>query len=285
MRISSVVALMTLLLLCTGCSSLIFYPQRHLVDNQLLVRFPAEDISFRASDGVRLHGWLLRPSGQPRGSILVLHGNAENISTHVNSILWLVKEGFAVFIIDYRGYGLSEGTPTIDGVHRDAEAALATLLTLPGVDPQRVAVLGQSLGGAIAIHLVATTPHKKAVRLLVVDSPFADYRLIAREKLGGFFLTWPFQYPLSLLFNDDYSPLRFVGEVAPVPLIIINDELDPIVPSRHGRLLREAAGPSADLWTTSGLGHVGSFADPALRRALVERLDGAFAPGADTQRR
>lgn len=70
-----------------------------------------------------------------------------------------------------------------------------------------------------------------------------------------------------------------------MPLIIINDELDPIVPSRHGRLLREAAGPSADLWTTSGLGHVGSFADPALRRALVERLDGAFAPGADTQRR
>lgn len=278
MRIPSFSALLILFLLCAGCSSLLFYPRRQLVDNPLLKRFPAEDVAFSSSDGVRLHGWLLRPAGPPRGSIFVLHGNAENISTHVNSVLWLVKEGFAVFIIDYRGYGLSEGTPTIDGVHRDAEAALATLLTLPGVDPQRVAVLGQSLGGAIAIHLVATTPHKKAIRLLVVDSPLADYRLIAREKLGGFFLTWPLQYPLSLLFNDDYSPLRFVGAVAPVPLVIINDEQDPIVPSRHGRLLREAAGPSAELWSTSGLGHVGSFADPALRRALVERLDRALAP-------
>jgi len=276
MRKPFAVALLVLALLCGGCSSLLFYPQRQLVENPLLLRFPAEDVSFSSTDGVRLHGWLLRPAGPSRGSILVLHGNAENISTHVNSVLWLVQEGFTVFIFDYRGYGLSEGKPAIEGVHRDAAAALGTLLGLPGVDRKRVAVLGQSLGGAIAIHLVATTPHRKAVRALVVDSPFADYRLIAREKLGGFFLTWPFQYPLSLLFNNDYSPLRFVGGVAPVPLIVIADENDPIVPPRHGRLLREAAGPAAELWTTSGRGHVGSFADPQLRRALVERLDRLF---------
>lgn len=280
MRTASLIVLLTLYSLCAGCSSLLFYPQRHLADNPLLMRFPAEDVSFRSSDGVRLHGWLLRPAGPSRGSVLVLHGNAENISTHVNSVFWLVQEGFTVFITDYRGYGLSEGEPTIDGVHRDAEAALGTLLTLPRVDPQRIAVLGQSLGGAIAIHLVATTSHKERVKALVVDSPFAGYRLIAREKLGGFFLTWPLQYPLSLLFDDAYSPLRFVGNVAPVPLIIIGDEQDQIVPLRHGRLLREAAGPSAELWTTSGRGHVGSFAEPALRRALVERLDRLLAsPG------
>lgn len=278
MRITVFISLTAVLLLCQGCSSLLFYPQRQLADNPLLVRFPAADVPFRSSDGVRLHGWLFRPSEPCRGSILVLHGNAENISTHVNSVLWLVQEGFTVFIVDYRGYGLSEGKPDIDGVHRDAAAALATLLTLPGIDPRRIAVLGQSLGGAIAIHLVATTPHKKAVRALIVDSPFADYRLIAREKLGGFFLTWPLQYPLSLLFNNDYSPLLFVGKVAPVPVIIINDERDPVVPARHGRLLHEAAGPTAELWTTSGRGHVGSFADPEIRKDLVERLKRAFAP-------
>lgn len=277
MRIPVFIPLVILMLICQGCSSLLFYPQRQMVNNPLLVRFPAEDVYFSSADGVRLHGWFLRPSRPSRGSILVLHGNAENISTHVNSVLWLVQEGFAVFIIDYRGFGLSEGKPAIDGVHLDAEAALVTLLTLPGVDPRRIAVMGQSLGGAIAIHLVATTPHKKAVRQLIVDSPFSDYRLIAREKLGGFFLTWPLQYPLSLLFNNSYSPLRFVGQVTPIPVIIINDEQDPIVPAHHGRLLRDAAGPKAELWTTSGRGHVGSFADPELRRILVERLDRVFA--------
>ena len=81
-------------------------------------------------DGLKLHGWHLKAKDKSRGTILQLHGNAENISTHVNSVLWLALEGYDVFNFDYRGYGKSEGSPTLDGVHIDARAALETVLKL-----------------------------------------------------------------------------------------------------------------------------------------------------------
>ena len=67
------------------------------------------DIYFKSSDGVALHGWFFRTIPEAKATILVFHGNAENLSTHVNSVLWLVQEGFNVFIFDYRGYGGNPG--------------------------------------------------------------------------------------------------------------------------------------------------------------------------------
>ena len=67
-------------------------------------------------------------SHEERGTILICHGNVENISTHVKLDLWLIDAGYNLFIFDYRGYGRSEGTPTVQGINRDAEAALETLL-------------------------------------------------------------------------------------------------------------------------------------------------------------
>ena len=81
---------------------------------------------------MRLHGWFLPAQIPSRGTILFLHGNAENVSTHIGSVAWLPAEGFNVFLIDYRGYGLSEGVPTLDGLHRDVEAAIAKVFTLEG---------------------------------------------------------------------------------------------------------------------------------------------------------
>jgi fermentation-respiration switch protein FrsA (DUF1100 family) len=203
----------------------------------------------------------------------VLHGNAENLSTHVNSVLWLIKEGFNLFIFDYRGYGRSQGSPSIKGVHVDAEAALESLLSRPDMDKEQIIVLGQSIGGAIAVYTVANTPYKDRISVLVIDSAFSSYRLIAREKLAQVFITWPFQYPLSLFFNDDYSPIKWIKKVSPVPVLIIHGEKDPVVPEHHGQMLYDAALPPKDFWKTSAPGHVRSFADEEVREKLVAYLD------------
>ena len=130
-----------LLLAILGCSSHFFYPQKGLFDNPIVVHLNPDDVYFKTFDGLTLHGWFLKAEKPQHGTILVLHGNAENISTHVNSVLWLVKEGFNIFIFDYRGYGMSEGTPTLAGVHKDAEAAMQHLITLPEVNTDRVVFL------------------------------------------------------------------------------------------------------------------------------------------------
>ena len=265
--------LFPLFLFFSGCGSLFFYPQKQLYDNPVARQFSPEDIYFKTSDGLTLNGWFFQAaSTEARATILVLHGNAENLSTHVNSVLWLIKEGFNLFIFDYRGYGKSQGSPSIKGVHLDAEAALKALLSMPRVEKGRIIVLGQSIGGAIAVYTVAHTPYKDRIAALVIDSAFSSYRLIAREKLAQVFITWPFQYPLSYLVRDTYSPIRWIGEVSCVPVLIIHGDKDPVVPMHHGQTLYEAARDPKEFWKTTVPGHVTSFADAGVRDKLVRYL-------------
>jgi len=260
-----------LVLTMTGCSSLFFHPSRNMQEGPAVKLFSHRDVVFPSSDGVPIHGWYF-PAENARGSILVLHGNAQNLSTHVNSVLWLVKEGYNIFIIDYRGYGWSGGEPDLAGAHRDADAAIEKLFSLPETDPDRVVVLGQSLGGSIAVYSVTHSPHKDRIRALVIDSAFSSYRLIAREKLNNFWLTWPFQYPLSWTVNNDYSADRWIGQVSPMPLLLLHGLDDPVVPTHHGRLLNDAAREPKQFWLTARPGHVQSFGDEAVREQLVRYL-------------
>lgn len=263
-----------LLIFNTGCNSMFFYPEKGLRDNPVLQRFPHEDIYFSASDGVKLHGWFFKAQGDSLGTILVLHGNAENISTHINSTLWLVKEGYDLFTFDYRGYGMSEGRTSIDGVHLDASAALEKVFTLPQSNRDRIFVLGQSIGGAIAVYTVANSPRKDQIRALIIDSAFSGYRRIAREKLASLFLTWPIQYPLSFLFNNRYSPEDQIKRISPVPLLIIHGDRDRIIPMHHGSILYEEALEPKEFWTAKGAGHISSFANEDIRKKLINYLRG-----------
>lgn len=255
-----------------GCSSLLFFPQRKLLENPFLKQVSYEDIYFKTSDDLLLHGWYLKAKDKTKGTILYLHGNAENISTHVNNVLWLTLEGYDIFAFDYRGYGKSEGSPTLDGIHIDAHAALETVLTLPQTNKERLFVFGQSLGGAVAVYAVATSAYKDRIKAVIIDSTFSGYRRIAREKFSQLIITWPFQYPLSFLFNDYFSPVRWVKEVSPVPLLIIHGDKDSIVPIHHGSLLHEAALSPKEFWLVKGVGHTQAFALKEIREKFLRYL-------------
>lgn len=275
-RTIPVVGIVTILLatlVMTGCSRLLFHPSRNVVKDETISRFKPVDIWIE-SGSETLHGWFFeaRPA---RGTIVALHGNAENISTHVHGLLWLVTRGYSLLIVDYRGFGLSTGTPDLDGVHRDARAVIQFALTDPRLSTGRIALLGQSIGAAVAVHAIANTPRSGRLRCLILDSPFSSYQLIAREKLSDFILTWPLQYPLSWLFRDDYSPDRWIGEIS-VPTLFLHDEADRVVPLHHTRRLFDLARSPKRIIITNGHGHIGSFADPKTRDEVIAFLDGAM---------
>ncbi len=260
-----------------GCSGLFFQPLREHRPSPAVEAAAPEDVWVRAPDGVRLHGWILEPARTPRSTLVFFHGNAGNVSTHASAVLWLVERGHRAVIFDYRGYGRSEGTPDIRGVHTDAAAVLAWVLARDDLSAVPVWVLGQSLGGAVAVYTVATSPRKDRVRLLVIDSAFAGYRRIFREKLARTVLLWPLQGPLSRSVDDGYSPERWIARVAPVPVLILHGERDRIVPVEHARTLFRLAREPKGLWIVRDAGHIGAFADPDLRRALLDLLAARLA--------
>jgi fermentation-respiration switch protein FrsA (DUF1100 family) len=225
-----------------------------------------------------LHGWFLPAQGKSRGTVLFLHGNAQNISTHIGSVYWLPHEHFNVFLFDYRGYGESEGVPTIPGLIDDFKNALDVVLQRPDVDPDKIIVFGQSLGGSIAIYGVAHSPEKNHIKALIVESAFADYRKIAQEKLADFWLTWALQWPLSWLFAPGYSPLNAVALVSPVPLLIIHGDADRVVPVHHARWLYAAASEPKTLWILPGGRHIGGVSNPEFRQRLVHYMLSKLAP-------
>jgi fermentation-respiration switch protein FrsA (DUF1100 family) len=273
------IVLSFLLVLCTlfgGCThlpfrpiNLFFAPTKEFIDNPQVQSYGPQDVYFKSADGLTLHGWYLR-AREEKGTILICHGYAKNISIHVNDDLWLIAEGYNLFLFDYRGYGKSQGTPVIEGVQLDAEAALETLLfTLPRTKQDRIVVFGKSLGGAIAIYTVANSPYKNRVKALIVDSTFSSYRQIAREMIADSIIGWPFQYPLSYLVNDDYSPVKWINNVSPVPIVIIHGNQDESAPIHHGRILYDAALPPKKFWESSIPGHVVAHVDEEIRKKLL----------------
>lgn len=276
--IATVGLLVLALLLSAGCAATFFRPEKGLYVPPGLARVDHEDIFFTTDDGVRLHGWRLSPkrAGVPRGALLFLHGNAGNVGVNVAPAVWLAEAGFVVFTFDYRGYGLSAGEPTFPGIQADARAALALLAGLPGVDPGRIALLGQSLGGSVAIYLAATAPERTRVKAVVADSAFADYRLIVRDRMKEFPLTWLTRYPVSLLFDDRYSPERVIDRISPVPILLIHGTDDRVVPIRHAEILFGKAREPKRLLVLRGGEHAEGLSDGQSRARVLDFLDEAF---------
>jgi fermentation-respiration switch protein FrsA (DUF1100 family) len=181
--------------------------------------------------------------------------------------------GFNVLALDYRGYGRSAGSPTLPGMQLDIDAAMAALLARRDVDPKRIFILGQSLGGALAIHYAANSPRRGHVRAVIADSAFSDYRAIGREKLAAGLLTWPLQWLASVSVNNDYSPVASVHALSPTPLLLIHGGDDSLVPPHHSKRLYEKAAEPKDMWLVPQAGHIQALREAAVRKRLTEFLE------------
>ncbi|HFE38805.1 MAG TPA: alpha/beta hydrolase [Gammaproteobacteria bacterium] len=232
-----------------------------------------EDVFFKVDEDITLHAWFLSAIKPAKGTVFFLHGNAQNISTHINSVYWLPAQGFNVFIWDYRGYGKSTGSPSLAGILADTENALGTLLKRNDIDPNKIIVFGQSLGASLAIYAVAHTRYRSNIKAVIIDSAFSSYRAIAREKLSSFWLSWPLQWPLSFLIQDQYSPIDFVSAIAPIPMLFIYSDFDQVIPSHHGAALYRAAREPKEKWVLKNTPHIQSVRSLSVRSDLVEYME------------
>lgn len=267
--------LIATLLLQSGCSSLFFYPDRTTYITPDRLNLTYENVYLDTADGETLHGWWLPAESEALGTVYFLHGNAQNISSHLLNIAWLPAEGYNVFTIDYRGYGESSGAPDIEGALHDAETGLRWLASEPGTQDTPVFLLGQSLGGALGLALASEwekrgeTPELTGV---ILDGTFSGFRSIAREKLDSFWLTWPLQAPLSWTIPDEYEGIDLIASISPVPVMIIHSVRDGIIPFHHGQALYEAAAEPKEFLQTD-TPHAATFIIPAYRNAVLEFLD------------
>lgn len=236
----------------------------------------AQAVSIDGPQGSTLHGWWLPAEGTPKGTVLHLHGNAGNISTHLPMVAWLPHAGFNLLTFDYRGFGRSSGEPTLNGIVDDAQAALQWLRQQPGVDAQRLIVLGQSLGGATASRLVARDP--AGVKLLVLDCAFSSYRGIALDAVRGTWLASFAPAAVRALPDAAHDPLTAIQQLR-VPLFVMHSSDDAVVPMAHGRALYAAA-PEPKQWLeVQYTQHVdGLMHEPIRRQVLAAMLRALDAP-------
>ncbi|HEC85095.1 MAG: alpha/beta hydrolase [Candidatus Parabeggiatoa sp. nov. 2] len=263
--------LIFIVVLTSACTNIVFYPDKIKYSTPSKFGLKHQNIYLRTPDGIQLHGWFL-PSTVERtkGTVFFLHGNAQNISAHIHSVHWLPKQGYHVYLIDYQGYGESTGKPTVQDAIDDINTGFKWLIQNQLVQKKPIYLMGQSLGASLGIYFVGSNPKvKEQLAGVIIDAGFSSFRTIAREKLSNFWLTWPFQYPLSMLFTDKYDPQDFIQNISPVPLLIMHSHEDKVVlPSHAQKLFRLAGKPKVYKQTRNG--HISTFKYKEYRQTVLE---------------
>lgn len=242
-------------LLLAGCTHLFFQPSGGIFADPSAEGLKYEAIKFNSGDGTTLTGLFFPAAGEPLATVVHFHGNAQNMTAHYPYSAWLAREGYNVFVFDYRGYGASGGKPSLGGLVMDGKAALAQALKLPGVNPDRVIILGQSLGGAIAAAAAGEAGFRPAA--MVLEGTFYSYKGVASAALRRHWLTWPALWLPPLAVSGDHSPADNIGRID-CPKVFIHSLNDSRVPFSQGKKLFDAAPGPKEFWTVPG-GHIEAF--------------------------
>jgi len=207
---------------------MIYYPNRQIDQTPELVGLKYDDVTLTTSDGLKINGWFLPARTNSALTVLLFHGNAGNISHRLEKLAALHDLDVNTFIIDYRGYGRSEGKPDEQGTYLDARAAYNYLVTQRKVTPHSVIVYGESLGSAIAADLAT----KVEIGGLVLEEAFTSIGDVGQKM-------FPF-YPVRWLVRNKYDTLSKMPRIK-VPLLIFHSLDDELFNMRHAQRLLAAA--------------------------------------------
>ena len=224
-----------------------------------------EDIFFTAEDKTKLHGWYC-PANNRRAVVLIAHGNAGHVASRAAWLRYLqTRANVSVFMFDYRGYGRSEGIPSVEGAIQDATAARAKLCELATIKDSEMLLMGESLGGAIVIQLAADSPP----RGLILQSTFSSLRNIAEVHYPR--LSW--LVPRKKL-DSATRIVRYRG-----PLLQSHGNLDRTIPFSSGVKLFRAANEPKQFVTIDNADH-----NNWITEAYLKQLNSFIARVAEARR-
>jgi dipeptidyl aminopeptidase/acylaminoacyl peptidase len=221
------------------------------------------EVDFQSADGLSLSAWIVPP--QNGATVILVHGHGGNRAQLLDDAAILVENGYGALLIDLRNSGGSEDGLTTMGYLEilDVGGALAFLSAQPENDPQRIGLLGHSMGGATAILAAAQYPEIKAV---IAESSFTSVEDNISDSLQALTGLPPFPFaPLVVWFGEreagldisQVSPLDRIGAISPRAVLIVHGELDELIPARNAHQLFAAAGEPKELYVIPNAGHGG----------------------------
>ena len=258
-----VVAALTLTMLWVFQRQLVYFPGSARAGRASEVLPGGRDVILKTSDGLELGAWFFAAGTAARGvAVLVANGNAGNRSLRAPLAVALARAGLSALLFDYRGFGGNPGTPTEDGLTRDARAAQRFLVDEAGVRRSRLLYYGESLGAAVVTRLATEV----APGGLVLRSPFIDL-----ASAGS--VHYPF-LPVRALLKDRYPVAELLAHVR-VRTVVVYGTRDSIVPPEQSRAVAAAAAGPTRVVVIEGADHNDRalLDGPELIDSIVELAD------------
>ena len=227
-----------------------YFPDREEYDSPDMAGLAYEHVFFESADGTRLSGWFIPAVGaatpiEAKGTVIHLHGNAQNMTAHWSFAEFVPHRGYNLFTFDYRGYGDSAPIfPDPQSIFADSVAAFDYLRSRSDIDTGKLFVFGQSLGGMLAIAAAGASP--QGIRAVLAEAPFHSYSMQAEDKMPG----------MGLRPDDTYAASAYVAKLSPIPLMLLHGTADVIVRYKHSLKLFEAAREPKQLVTIDGGAHI-----------------------------
>lgn len=217
-----------------------FFPFRGETTTPRAYGLAFERVSIQTSDGETLMAWWLPAPEGPE--ILFLHGNGGNLSLWADVIVGIRRQGWSVFALDYRGYGLSTGSPTEQGLYRDADAFLGAFHSRLHTSGRPVIYWGRSLGATVAAYMTARTPPDG----LVLEAPLYS----ARALVAANPVTWLLGWFMSYQFSTSELLSSYSGRT-----LVVHGDADRVIPLRHGRRVFEELRGDKQMVVVPGADH------------------------------
>ena len=239
-----VIYLALLFILTVFQRKIIYYPYELDKDFKFPMYVPAlEEVFIPCEDGVTING-LYAPGRKSTPTILIFHGNAGNITHRDIFLQGFNRLGYSVLLVDYHGYGKSEGSPSEKNLYLDGEASLKWLSEKKQIIPAQIILFAKSLGSGVAVELAT----KNTFKGLILETPFSSIPSVARSH-------FPYNcFPVEYMTIDKFDNISKMEKIK-CPILFIHGTRDTIIDKKESEKLFAKGTMPKEIYLVEGADH------------------------------